>query len=395
MPKVLVVIGTRPEAIKLVPLYKTLIAADFSVRLCATFQHSQLLTQVLQLFQVTPDFNLNIMRQNQSLEYLTSAILSGVTNVCKEYMPDIVLVQGDTTTALAASLAAFYQKIPVGHIEAGLRTTTPYEPFPEEMNRRVISRLASYHFAPTQHNVDNLMQENIPASTIFCTGNTVVDALQWVTAQINTQKLLINHTLEHTISTLEAKHKKIILLTAHRRESFGQGLKNIFESITAFALHHDDVAIIYPVHPNPSISLAIDQSHINHIPNIMCIDPLAYHEMVFLMSKADFIVTDSGGIQEEAVSLGKKVLVLRTQTERPEGLLVGMAQLIGTESETIIAALEHQYATPPYTTPTFVYGKGNACGKIVSELSNIVDNKFSSRTIILNDKSTAYDTATR
>lgn len=378
MRKVLVVIGTRPDAIKLIPLHKTLAAQGFDSRLCATFQHNQLLSQVLDLFQTTPDFNLNIMQPGQGLEYLTSAVLNGVTKVCKEYMPDIVLVHGDTTTALAASLAAFYQKVPIGHVEAGLRTANPYQPFPEEMNRRLISRLARYHFAPTLHNVNNLIQENVPASDIFCTGNTVVDALQWITAQINAQRCSIHHELEQTINTLEAAHRKIILLTAHRRESFGDGLKNIFESITTFALRHNESVFIYPVHPNPAIALAIEQSRIKQIPNILCIDPIAYHEMVFLLNKAHLIVTDSGGIQEEAVSLGKKVLVLRTQTERPEGIEAGLAHLVGTNKESITAALEEHYATANPITPALVYGTGDACIKIASALSLIMNNTVSS-----------------
>lgn len=392
MPSVLIVVGTRPEAIKLIPLYKALIKKGFATRLCATFQHNQLLAQVLDLFQVTPDFNLNIMQPGQSLEYITSAILNGITKIFKEYRPDIVLVQGDTTTALASSLAAFYQKISIGHVEAGLRTDAPQEPFPEEMNRRLISRLATYHFAPTQHNVNNLMEEKVPAAAIFCTGNTVVDGLQWVIEQINVKKLSINHELEQTVAALESTYKKIIVLTTHRRESFGQGLNNIFEGITQFALHHKECLIIYPVHPNPAISLAIEQSHINHIPNILCIDPLAYHEMVFLMTKAHLIITDSGGIQEEAVSLGKRVLILRNQTERPEGIYAGLAQLVGTDKDAISDALEECYTNPQPEAPALVYGSGDACEKIVFELSKLILTTSLSHRVVLNTEVTTHKT---
>ena len=385
MPNVLVVIGTRPEALKLIPLYKALNSAGFATHLCITSQHNQLLTQVLDLFNVTPDSNLSVMQPEQSLSYLTSTIINGITQVCQTYNPDIIIVQGDTTTAFASALAAFYQKIPIAHIEAGLRTTDPYQPFPEEMNRRLISRLATYHFAPTQSNVAALVKEGVTPSSIFCTGNTIIDTLHWVTQQINEQKLLINPELKHTINSLEAAHKKIIALTAHRRESFGQGLKNIFESVTDFALRHNDATIIYPVHPNPAIKETIMQTTLEQTPNILCIDPLPYHEMIFLMSKADLIITDSGGIQEEAVSLGKKVLITRTQTERQEGVDAGRAALVGTDKKILLDALEKQYALPASTTPTTIYGQGDACLKIVSHLCAITHNGFSSEKITMNN----------
>jgi len=378
--------GTRPEALKLIPLYKALIAAGFTVRLCATFQHRELLTQMLELFNVTPDINLSVMQPNQSLEYITTAIINGVTAACTTYTPDLIIVQGDTTTAFAASLAAFYQKIPVAHVEAGLRTTTPYQPFPEEMNRRLISRLATYHFAPTHNNVTNLIKEGIQASAIFCTGNTIVDTLQWVTKEIVDKKLLIDAKFETIIHGLEAAHKKILVLTTHRRESFGQGLKNIFESISTFASRHDDVAVIFPMHPNPAIKEALKQSNLHQTPNVFCINPLAYPEMIFLMSKAHIVVTDSGGIQEEAVSLGKKTLVLRTETERQEGIHIGMAHLVGTDKEKILSALEEHYTISQHITPASIYGLGDACSKIVSHLLSITHNSLPSKNVILNDK---------
>lgn len=376
MLRTLIAVGTRPEALKLIPLYKALIKAHIDTHLCATFQHDFLLKQVFELFSIIPNSNLSVMQMEQTLESITTTVITRITPIMRRYAPDVVIVQGDTTTAFATALAAFYQKIPVAHVEAGLRTLTSNEPFPEEMNRRLISKLATYHFAPTDSNVANLVKEGIDPRTVACTGNTIVDTLRLIQGHIESRALVISHQLQDIITETEITSKKIIILTAHRRESFGQGLIHIFNAIIHFANRHHDAIIVYPVHPNPSIAKALEQTGVKKIPNILCLEPLPYHEMVFLMSKAHLIVTDSGGMQEEATSLGKKILILRNATERLETVTAGFAHLIGTNEQTICNALEHFYNDTKIMIPSSIYGNGDASLQIVNHLQTFTKNNF-------------------
>ena len=337
MKKVLLVFGTRPEAIKMAPLVKAFEKEiNLDIKVCVTAQHRQMLDQVLEIFEIEPTYDLDIMKQKQDLFDVTSNVLFGMKKVLEEYKPDVVLVHGDTTTTFAASLAAFYRKIQVGHIEAGLRTYNIHSPWPEEVNRQITGVLANWHFAPTEEAKVNLLQEHKPEKNIIVTGNTVIDALFLVLDKIEKDERLKSSIIE----TIEAQYKlqknrKIILVTGHRRENFGEGFIYICEALKEIALKNPDIDIVYPVHLNPNVQKPVKEM-LSSIENIYLMEPLQYESFVYLMNKAYIIITDSGGIQEEAPSLGKPVLVMRDTTERPEGVEAGTVKLVGTNKETIV-----------------------------------------------------------
>jgi UDP-N-acetylglucosamine 2-epimerase (non-hydrolysing) len=370
--KVLTVFGTRPEAIKMAPLVHAL-AKDpyFDARVCVTAQHREMLDQVLHLFSIVPDYDLNIMKPGQGLTEITCRILEGVKPVLEEFQPDVVLVHGDTTTTVATSLAAFYQHIPVGHVEAGLRTGDLSSPWPEEANRTLTGHLALYHFAPTENSRANLLRENVADKRIFVTGNTVIDAL--ITVRDN---ILADVALQHELASrypFLRDDKKLILVTGHRRESFGQGFEHICEALAEIARANEDVQIVYPVHLNPNVSEPVNRI-LGEVDNITLIEPQDYLPFVWLMDRAWLILTDSGGIQEEAPSLGKPVLVMRETTERPEAIKAGTVRLVGTDSERIVAAVMHllnddtEYqAMSRAHNP---YGDGKACARILHALKH-------------------------
>jgi len=339
MKKIMIVFGTRPEAIKMAPIVKQFKACRDRINtiVCVTAQHRQMLDQVLNLFDIAPDYDLNVMKENQTLAELTANMLSGITAVMEQEKPDIVFVQGDTTTTFVTSLAAFYLKITVAHVEAGLRTRNKFSPFPEEINRRLTSLMADYHFAPTEQAKNNLINDGIPSSSVFVTGNTVIDALKMVVEKHNNtverKKWKDSFLSEHNILLLNAK--RTLLVTGHRRESFGDGLKRICEALSTLASKHPDIQIIYPVHLNPNVRQPV-YSILSDIENIHLIPPLDYEPFVFLMNNSYLILTDSGGIQEEAPTLGIPVLVMRDTTERPEGVEAGTAKLVGTDIENIV-----------------------------------------------------------
>jgi UDP-N-acetylglucosamine 2-epimerase (non-hydrolysing) len=368
---IVLVIGTRAEAIKLIPLYVAFKKAKMHALLCATYQHLDLLDQVFEIFDVVPDFNLNIMKKNQDLFHITAAVLKKTKEVYLRVNPRLVLVHGDTTTTMVSALAAFYLNIPIGHVEAGLRTGNMKSPFPEEMNRKVVGQIADYHFAPTAFSCANLLSEGVNRENVFCTGNTIVDALFWMKDKINAGTLKIEKRVQQFVSKCKVENRKVVLLTAHRRESFNGGLLRIFNTIRKFAEKYSDVAIFYPVHPNPNVLRAVDQSGIEDVENIFVTKSVAYKELIYLLNSVDFVATDSGGIQEEAVSLGKRVLCLRDVTERMEGIWDGSEELVGTNENLMFAALEKFYAISDNHLPvSHVYGDGNACKRIVSIVKN-------------------------
>ncbi len=366
---ILLVIGTRAEAIKLIPVYLALKQANIHSLLCTTFQHAELSEQVFSVFNIDPDFNLNVMIKNQDLFYLQNTILLKTKDLYLKINPSLVLVHGDTTTTMASAMSAFYLNIPVGHVEAGLRTGNMRAPFPEEMNRKVVGQIASYHFAPTAFSAANLLAEGVNRENVFCTGNTVVDALFWMREKINTGMV----SIDKNIISLVAKHKslkqKMVLFTAHRRESFGGGLLRIFNAIKRFALKHSDVLIFYPVHPNPNVLKALKQSGIDKLKNVFITDPILYKDLVYLLINVNWVVTDSGGIQEEAVSLGKRVIVLRDITERLEGVWDGSEELVGTDEQKILSCMEKFYNSSDLNLfKSSIYGDGNSCKRIVNIL---------------------------
>jgi UDP-N-acetylglucosamine 2-epimerase (non-hydrolysing) len=369
---VLIVIGTRPEAIKMAPIIHVLREKqNFKTIVCATGQHRQMLDQVLNIFKITPNFDLNIMTTNQSLSDITCAVLKKVTKIVEKTSPDIVLVQGDTTTTMATCLAAYYHKITVGHVEAGLRTGNIYSPWPEEINRKIATAIATYHFAPTDRARKNLIDEHVPAEKIFVTGNTVVDALQYVTKKINSDTRLRTQLLSQ-FSYIDP-HKKLILVTGHRRENFGDGFKNICQAIATIS-KRKDVQIIYPVHLNPNVKIPVE-SMLSGLPNVNLIDPLDYVPFVYLMSQAYLILTDSGGVQEEAPSLGKPVLVMRNATERPEIIESGAGIVVGTSCEKIVSEVNELLNNQDkHSKMSFIhnpYGDGKASIRIVDKLEEI------------------------
>ena len=345
MKKILTIFGTRPEAIKMAPVIRELSRHPdrFESRVCVTAQHRQMLDQVLRLFDIRPDHDLDIMTPGQDLFAVTAHVLIGLKEVLEAERPDLVLVQGDTTTTMAASLAAFYLRIPVGHIEAGLRTGDKYAPFPEEINRRISSVAADLHFAPTEKARQNLLSEGIAPETTYVTGNTVIDALLATVEKIDREKLgprIAADLVENHPALAEVfPDQRFILVTGHRRENFGQGFENICRALKEIANRYPEIAIVYPVHLNPNVQEPVRRI-LGDAPNIHLIEPLDYLPFVFLMSRSHLILTDSGGVQEEAPSLGKPVLVMRETTERPEAVEAGTVRLVGTDEEKILANVE-------------------------------------------------------
>jgi UDP-N-acetylglucosamine 2-epimerase (non-hydrolysing) len=368
--KVLTVFGTRPEAIKMAPLVHALAKdPDFEARVCVTAQHREMLDQVLNLFSIVPDYDLNIMRPGQGLTEITCGILQGLKPILEAFRPDVVLVHGDTTTTIAASLAAFYQRIPVGHVEAGLRTGDLSSPWPEEANRTLTGHLAMYHFAPTENSRHNLRRENVADERIFVTGNTVIDALFWVRDSVMNNPAQYE-ALAARYPFLDAK-KKLVLVTGHRRESFGQGFEQICHALADIAARHDDVQIVYPVHLNPNVSEPVNRI-LGPVENVFLIEPQDYLPFIWLMNHAWLILTDSGGIQEEAPSLGKPVLVMRDTTERPEAVDAGTVKLVGTDRQRIVdevtLLLNNNEAWQTMSRAHNPYGDGQACGRILHAL---------------------------
>ncbi|NCH89856.1 UDP-N-acetylglucosamine 2-epimerase (non-hydrolyzing) [Cronobacter dublinensis] len=370
--RVLTVFGTRPEAIKMAPLVHAL-AQDpaFDTRVCVTAQHREMLDQVLHLFSIVPDYDLNIMKPGQGLTEITCRILEGLKPILTEFRPDVVLVHGDTTTTIATSLAAFYQRIPVGHVEAGLRTGYLYSPWPEEANRTLTGHLAMYHFAPTELSRQNLLRENIPDARIFVTGNTVIDALITVRDRVMADEPL-RLRLETQYPFLDGD-KKMILVTGHRRESFGEGFEQICRALADIAAQNRDVQIVYPVHLNPNVTEPVNRI-LGHVENVVLIEPQEYLPFVWLMNHAWLILTDSGGIQEEAPSLGKPVLVMRETTERPEAVEAGTVRLVGTDTRRIVdevtQLLHDDAAYQAMSHAHNPYGDGQACERILHALKN-------------------------
>ncbi|WP_045379356.1 non-hydrolyzing UDP-N-acetylglucosamine 2-epimerase [Vibrio campbellii] len=370
--KVLTVFGTRPEAIKMAPLVHAL-AADkrFESKCCVTAQHREMLDQVLELFEITPDYDLNLMKAGQTLNDVTARIVQELKPVLQEFKPDVVLVHGDTATTFAASLAAYYEQIDVGHVEAGLRTGNIYSPWPEEANRRLTGVLTKYHFAPTETSKENLIRENFNPADISVTGNTVIDALLMVKDKIESDSDL-NATLASLFPFLDDE-KKLILVTGHRRESFGGGFERICEALAITAKAHPDTQILYPMHLNPKVREPVNRI-LSGVDNIHLIEPQQYLPFIYLMSRAHIILTDSGGIQEEAPSLGKPVLVMRDTTERPEAVEAGTVKLVGTDVKRITQNLNQLLTDETaYQTMSFAhnpYGDGKACQRILNELEN-------------------------
>ncbi|MGR5287459.1 non-hydrolyzing UDP-N-acetylglucosamine 2-epimerase [Vibrio maritimus] len=368
--KVLTVFGTRPEAIKMAPIVHAL-AADkrFEAKCCVTAQHREMLDQVLELFEITPDYDLNLMKNGQTLNDVTARIVQEIKPVLQDFKPDVVLVHGDTATTFAASLAAYYEQIEVGHVEAGLRTGNIYSPWPEEANRRLTGVLTKYHFAPTKTSKENLRRENFASDDIYVTGNTVIDALLMVKDKIESNSDL-KATLAAQFPFLDAS-KKLILVTGHRRESFGGGFERICEALAIIAKTHPEIQILYPMHLNPNVREPVNRI-LTGTPNIHLIEPQQYLPFIYLMSRAYIILTDSGGIQEEAPSLGKPVLVMRDTTERPEAVEAGTVKLVGTEVDVIVDNLNKLLMSEAaYQTMSFAhnpYGDGNACKRILNEL---------------------------
>jgi UDP-N-acetylglucosamine 2-epimerase (non-hydrolysing) len=367
--RVLFIFGTRPEAIKLAPVIRELAAwPEFDCRICVTGQHREMLAQFLGLFELRPDWNLDVMRPDQDLAYLTGAVLSGVSGVLDRWRPERVIVQGDTTSTFAAALAAFYHKIPVAHVEAGLRTGDIYAPWPEEANRLLVARLADLHFAPTPRARDNLLREGVDQARIAVTGNTGIDALLWVSERLETRPEL--RARADSILGGRFADRRLILITGHRRESFGGGLERIAAAIARIAAR-PDVAIVFPVHPNPKVRRATDL--LRRQENILLIEPVDYPELVYLLKRCHIVVTDSGGIQEEAPSFGKPVLVTRETTERPEAMEQGLARLVGTDDRRLFDAISELLDDPQaYRRMSRVanpYGDGQASRRVAERLS--------------------------
>lgn len=381
MNRVMLVFGTRPEAIKMAPLVKELrkYPEDFDTVVCVTGQHREMLDQVLTIFGIIPDYDLNIMKAGQDLFDITTRVLTGMREVLQKFRPDIVLVHGDTTTSMAAALAAFYQQIPVGHVEAGLRTRRIYSPWPEEMNRQITGRIASYHFAPTVLSEKNLVEEHV-SGKILVTGNTVIDALYMIVERLRRDRALAEEQEKlladagYDSSRLK-EGRKLVLITGHRRENFGKGFASMLAAVRDLANKYENVDFVYPMHLNPNVRKPIHEIFGDRNPaagNLFFIEPLQYLEFVYLMEKSTIVLTDSGGIQEEAPSLGKPVLVMRDTTERPEALKSGTVHLVGTDYQTIVSEvstlLDSQVAYERMSCAVNPYGDGKACSRIVNAL---------------------------
>ena len=385
MKKIMLVFGTRPEAIKMAPLVKEFQKHPdkFETIVCVTGQHRQMLDQVLGIFDIKPDYDLNIMKQGQDLYDVTARVLTGMRDVLMEAQPDVVLVHGDTTTSTAAALAAFYQQIPVGHVEAGLRTHNIYSPWPEEMNRQITGRIAEYNFAPTPLSRANLLAEGVAENKITVTGNTVIDALYWVVDKIkNTAELdseLADELVKAGYDTARLDNgKKLVLITGHRRENFGDGFISMCRAIKALTEKYPDVDFVYPMHLNPNVRKPIHEvfgENLDGLGNMFFIEPLEYLSFVYLMEKSNIVLTDSGGIQEEAPGLGKPVLVMRDTTERPEALEAGTVKLVGTDYNMIVNEVSTLLSNAAYydkmSKAVNPYGDGKACERIVSKFMSI------------------------
>lgn len=383
MKTVMLVFGTRPEAIKMAPLVREFEkhADRFKTLVCVTGQHREMLDQVLHIFGIKPDYDLNIMKQGQDLYDVTARVLTGMRDVLKEARPDVVLVHGDTTTSTAAALAAFYQQIPVGHVEAGLRTHDIYSPWPEEMNRQITGRIAAYHFAPTPLSRENLLKENIAPGSVTVTGNTVIDALYMVVDRIKADGKLSGELADnllkagYDVSRLNSG-RKLVLITGHRRENFGDGFISMCKAIKALTEKYPDVDFVYPMHLNPNVRKPISEVFgDSYGDNMFFIEPLEYLDFVFLMEKSTVVLTDSGGIQEEAPGLGKPVLVMRDTTERPEALDAGTVKLVGTDYDRITNEVSRLLDDKAYydamSRAVNPYGDGLACGRIVNVMGEI------------------------
>lgn len=379
MKKILLVFGTRPEAIKMAPLVKKLqeMPEEFQTVVCVTGQHREMLDQVLRLFDITPEYDLNIMKPNQDLYDITSRILLGMRDVLREVQPDIVLVHGDTTTSMAAALAAFYQQIPVGHVEAGLRTGNIYSPWPEEMNRLITGRITTHHFSPTLLAKENLLREHVDEKQIIVTGNTVIDALQMVVERLKNDELLANEVsakinqMGYDVQRLEG-NRRMVLITGHRRENFGEGFLNICHAIKHLAEQYQDVDFVYPMHLNPNVRKPVLEILGEKAENVFLIEPLDYLPFVYMMQHSTLILTDSGGVQEEAPGLGKPVLVMRDTTERPEAVEAGTVLLVGTNREKIEQGvsmlLDDADTYRRMSEAVNPYGDGKACERIAAAL---------------------------
>jgi UDP-N-acetylglucosamine 2-epimerase (non-hydrolysing) len=380
MKKIMLVFGTRPEAIKMAPLIKEFqkYPEEFQTIVCVTGQHREMLDQVLHLFEIIPDYDLNIMKYQQDLYDVTARVLTGMRDVLKETQPDIVLVHGDTTTSTTTAIAAFYQQIPVGHIEAGLRTHDIYNPWPEEINRQITGRIATYHFAPTALGKQNLLNEGIDENSITVTGNTVIDALYMIVHKIRSDKELnkelkaVLYTSGYNVNRLNYK-KKLVLITGHRRENFGNGFISMCKAIKNLTEKYPEVDFVYPMHLNPNVRRPIHDvfgENLSSLSNMFFIEPLEYLSFVYLMEKSTIVLTDSGGIQEEAPGLGKPVLVMRNTTERPEALEAGTVKLVGTDYNKIIneisTLLDNQEYYNEMSKAVNPYGDGNACRRIIN-----------------------------
>lgn len=374
MKKILLVFGTRPEAIKMAPLVKALQkdAEHFETKVCVTAQHRQMLDQVLEVFEITPEYDLNIMAPNQDLYDITSKVLLGLRDVLKDFRPDVVLVHGDTTTSMAASLAAFYQQIPVGHVEAGLRTYNMLSPWPEEMNRQVTDRICTYYFAPTEKSRQNLLRECIDDKKIFVTGNTVIDALL-MAVDIIDGKAGVKEQLHEELRAkgYAVGERPYILVTGHRRENFGDGFLHICRAIKEIAAMHPDMDIVYPVHLNPNVQKPVYEL-LSGLENVYLISPLDYLPFIYAMQHSTLLLTDSGGVQEEAPSLGKPVLVMRDTTERPEAVEAGTVKLVGTDAAAIVSnvteLLRNKEMYRQMSETHNPYGDGKACQRIIDAL---------------------------
>ena len=382
MKSIMLVFGTRPEAIKMAPLVKEFqkYPEEFKTIVCVTGQHREMLDQVLHIFEIVPDYDLNIMKQGQDLYDVTARVLTGMRDVLKEAQPDVVLVHGDTTTSTAAALAAFYQQIPVGHVEAGLRTYNIYSPWPEEMNRQITGRIATYHFAPTPLSKKNLLAEGVKEKHIHVTGNTVIDALYMVVDKIKNDKAL-DAELENLLKQAGydvnrlVGGKKLVLITGHRRENFGDGFISMCTAIKDLTKKYPEVDFVYPMHLNPNVRKPIHEvfgEDLSNLGNMFFIEPLEYLSFVYLMEKSTIVLTDSGGIQEEAPGLGKPVLVMRDTTERPEALEAGTVKLVGTNYDKIVnevsALLDNQPYYEKMSQAVNPYGDGLACKKIIKSV---------------------------
>ncbi len=370
--KILTVFGTRPEAIKMAPLVKQLSAHDeFESKVCVTAQHRQMLDQVLSLFEIVPDFDLDIMKPGQDLYDITSRILVGIRDVLREFKPDIVLVHGDTSTTFATALAAYYERIDVGHVEAGLRTGNLYSPWPEEANRKLTGALAKWHFAPTDTSRENLLKEGVADCNVVVTGNTVIDALLQIRDKIKLDTTQVSQYKEN-FSFLRDE-SKVILVTGHRRENFGGGFERICSALSQLAMAYPDVEIVYPVHLNPNVQAPVNRL-LSDLKNVHLIDPLDYEPFVYLMDRCHLILTDSGGVQEEAPSLGKPVLVMRDTTERPEAVAAGTVKLVGTDVDCIVSAtsalIDSEDAYNEMARSHNPYGDGMACKRIIDALKS-------------------------